>query len=187
LTSFLPSKFVEFFFRISWIFVEFEINSLSYWQNNFSGRKKTTLNRYFFSTKYCSDILKYFQTRFQLAQLSIINIFNSHREKNIGWKMSFNFFYCNIFLSQYCVQKNCVWIGPLSWAIFCAWQSYLIWVCMLQGCQELFYKKARLPEEFEIYLDQKKPKKSKDVLKSILMISSRSYKTFFFIFFYFRW
>jgi len=23
-------------------------------------------------------------------------------------------FYCNVFLSQYCVQKYCVWIGPKS-------------------------------------------------------------------------
>jgi len=68
-------------------------------------------------SKYCSDILKYFQTRFQYAYCPKINIFNSHRKKILEekifsihtgkkyWRKNvFLSFYCNIFLSQYCVE-----------------------------------------------------------------------------------
>jgi len=39
----------------------------------------------FFSSKYCNDISKYLES-------SPKNIFNTHREKSIGWKMSFYHF-----------------------------------------------------------------------------------------------
>jgi len=55
----------------------------------------------------CNDISKY-------LELSQKNIFNIHRKQNIGWKM---YFYLNIFLSQYCVQKCLVCIGPNAYIL----------------------------------------------------------------------
>jgi len=66
-------------------------------------RLKDILIKDIFSSKYCSDILKYFQTR-----LSKNRYFQFTQEKKYWMKNVFLSFYCNNFLSQYCVQKYCV-------------------------------------------------------------------------------
>ncbi len=62
-----------------------------------------------FSSKYCSDILQYFQTRlFKKQNCPKINIFNSHTKKY--WLKNVLSFYCNVFLSQIvCKDIVCNW------------------------------------------------------------------------------
>ncbi len=43
---------------------------------------------------------KILKWNFKIFRIVQKNIFNKHRKRNIGWKMSF---YLNIFLSQYCI------------------------------------------------------------------------------------
>ena len=69
--------------------------------------KKTIRLKVFFSSKYCSDISYCYQTGINRTKLYKKNIFNSDKKKIILVEK------CHfIFLSQYCVPRCLVCLGP---------------------------------------------------------------------------
>jgi len=55
---------------------------------------------------------KYYNYISKSIQINRNRYFQLTQEKKYWMKNVFLHFYCNIFLSQYCVQKYCVWIRP---------------------------------------------------------------------------
>jgi len=83
------AKFLVYI-KLNWVFKGFY--TLDIFAHNI------LIKNIFFSSKYCSDISKDFQTGINRIELSKNIYFQYTQEKYIGWKMSF---YCNIFLSFY--------------------------------------------------------------------------------------